>query len=145
MVESLFPYILSVHVGIVFVLVPLILWTDHLGLNWVRGKTETIDARTLQRLHRLVWAGLCGMIVTGILLAYPYTDYLFNLTPFLIKVGFVAALVVNGLVIGKLMHIATRQPFRELGKRERIPLFVSAAVSTVSWVGAILMATMLNL
>ena len=145
MIEALFPYILPVHITTSLVLVVLVLRADHHGFKWIRGKEEILDATALSKLHSYVWLGLFVMIFTGVLLAYPYQEYLRSYWPFLAKMSFVLALLINGVVVGKLMKIATVKPFRELTNREKMPLFVSGAVSTLSWAGAILMATLLNL
>lgn len=91
-----------------------------------------------------MWFGLGTMIGTGIMLFYPYNEYLLSHPPFLLKMGFVATLIVNGLFIGKLMHKAMEKSFAELLLKEKAPLFLSGAVSSLCWLGAIITAMMLN-
>lgn len=52
--------------------------------------------------------------------------------------AFVVTLICNGLVIGKLQHVATTKTFSSLTFTEKLPLFISGAVSTLAWVGATL-------
>jgi len=135
----------SIHVTTIFVLVPLILYTDYLGTLWVRGIRETLPARTLTLLHRLVLMGLAVMLVTGGILFRDLSAYLLTVPAFYIKMSFVAALIINSFFIGTLMHVAAERSFASLPKRERLPLYISGLVSGVSWVGAITAATQLGL
>lgn len=145
MLESLFPYILPVHVSVAVALVCLILYTDSYAFSWIRGKRDTLDITRLKRLHHLMWIGLLLMIATGSLMFYPYREYLLAHPPFLTKAGLILTLVVNGFFIGKLLHVAAERPFSSLSVREKTPLFLSGAVSTSAWIGVIIAATMLDL
>lgn len=51
---------------------------------------------------------------------------------FYVKMGFVAALVINGFAIGTLRKKATTQRFSHLTLQEKTILFISGAVSTLS-------------
>lgn len=145
MIESLYPYILKIHIATVFVLVGIILYADALGTAWMRGKSETIAVQRIARAHHLMWGGLIVMLITGPLLFYPYKEFLLTHPPFLIKMSFVVALIINGLFIGKLMHVATTRTYASLTNKERFPLIVSGIVSTVSWIGGIVAATQIGL
>ena len=145
MIESLFPYAYKIHVTTVFILIALVVLADTLGFLWVLGKKETLDRRMLSRIHNAIWVGLGVMLLAGAIMAYPYFDYLRTLTPFLVKMGFVAALIINSFVIGKHIPITTERPYATLTREEKAPLFLSGAVSTISWAGAIIAATMLDL
>jgi hypothetical protein len=116
-----------------------------MGLLWILGKKETLDRALLSRIHNTIWVGLGIMLVTGATMAYPYQEYLRTLTPFLVKMGFVLALLINSFFIGKHLYLATERPFAMLTKKERLPLFISGTVSTISWIGIITAATMLDL
>ncbi len=113
---------------------------DHIGFLWLRGKIDKVNGPTVQRYHRHMWIGLCLMLVTGFVLFYPLRNYLLARPQFYIKMSFVAILILNGFAIGKLEHIAVNHPFKELSKEERTPIYISAALSTIGWLGAITMA-----
>ena len=116
---------------------------DKLGMAWMRGKKETLDAVVLKRYHWWVVMGLVGMILTGIGLVWPNpSDYVHN-PAFIVKMVLVGMLVVNSFVIGSLMKVATVRSYTSLSTREKLPLFVSGVASAVGWVGAVIAATML--
>lgn len=136
---------LTVHITTVFALAAVVLYTDHLGLSWMRGKVATLPLQTITLLHRLVWAGLAIMLLSGGTMFLSYREYLLTVPAFYIKAGFIATLIVNAFFIGRLMHVAAERPFGELTRRERLPLFISGAVSTICWIGTILAARNLGL
>ncbi|MCF7843375.1 hypothetical protein K9M47_00575 [Candidatus Gracilibacteria bacterium] len=111
---------------------------DHMGFNWIRGKIGILDENIVNKYHRGSWLGLGMMIVTGSLLFWPMREFLLSRPQFYVKMGFVTALLINGLVIGHLSKLSTTKTFSSLSLREKIPLFISGAVSTVSWIGAAL-------
>mgnify|MGYP001582748426 CR=1 FL=1 len=85
------------------------------------------------------------MVATGISMAIPLAEYLLMTPAFYFKMFFVLALIVNAVVVGFLLNIATERSFASLSRRERIPLFISGGVSTISWIGAVLSALSLGL
>jgi len=129
-----------IHVGVLFLLIPIILFADHEGFSWVRGKKETLNEKVMTVLHRLVWAGLIAMIATGAIMFWPLKDYLLYTPAFYAKMFFVFVLVVNSFFINRFMRVALERPYVSLTQEERRPLFISGAVSTISWVGAVVAA-----
>lgn len=109
---------------------------DHLGFLWMAGKVETLKVDDVKKYHHRTWAGLILMITTGFLLFLPMKEFLLTRPQFFVKMGFVVALFVNSFVIGVLQKIATSKSFASLSFKEKIPLFISGAVSTISWLGA---------
>jgi len=136
---------LSIHGTTIFALVAIILYSDHLGLSWIQGKRETLPTKKMVLLHRLVWVGLAIMVASGVVLFLDLKDYLLTTPAFYVKMFFVATLVVNALFIGKFMRVATEKPFAVLSNNERLSLLISGAVSTISWIGAIIAAGQLDL
>lgn len=130
--------LVSVHVGILFATVGVILFADKEAISWVLGKKEVLKENRIKTLHTLMWFGLLGMVTTGVFLFWPLKPYLLTQPVFFIKMFFVLVLVINGFFIGKLMGIATQRRYKDLGRKEKIPLFISGAISTVAWVGAII-------
>lgn len=57
--------------------------------------------------------------------------------------AFVLALCINGYVIGSHMYIAAERPYASLSANEKIPLYVSGAVSSIGWVGTVIFALIL--
>ncbi len=108
---------------------------DHDGWRYFRGKTATLQPSRVSRLHTLAWVGLGGMIISGIFLLLEEPDS-FQEPLFFVKMLMVAALVVNGMFIGRVMQVATTTPFAQLTGKQRWPLLGSGAVSVGCWVGA---------
>jgi len=130
--DLLFPlHILSLVVAGVHVLL-----ADHDGFSWLRGKVETLPVGRVRYYHRAVWVGLIGLIASGFLMFWPDRALLLLSPAFQLKAGFVGALVLNSLAIGILQRIALEKPARELTAYEAVPLIVSGAISTLSWLGA---------
>lgn len=111
---------------------------DHMGFSWMRGKVATLDSVTVKKYHNRVWTGIILMILTGAVLFYPMRGFLLSRPQFYVKMGFVLALVVNSFVIGALSKIPTTKTFTSLSMKEKLPLLISGAVSTLSWIGATL-------
>ena len=132
--------LVQLHVGILSVTALVIVYTDHLALRWVLGKSETLPYKKMHRLHVVVWAGLLGMIVTGAVMAWPGREYYLQHTPFIIKMCFVGVLVGNALVIGRLSKVASSQSFASLSTKQKYTLLISGAISSVCWIGAFVVA-----
>jgi hypothetical protein len=49
----------------------------------------------------------------------------------------VAALIINSFFVGRFAKLASERPYASLARHERLPLLISGAVSTLSWLGAI--------
>lgn len=109
---------------------------DHMGFNWVRGKVDKLDESMVKKYHYGSFIGLGLMIFTGFILFWPMREFLLSRPQFYVKMGFVTALLINGVVIGYLSKISTVRTFASLTLREKIPLFISGAISTLSWIGA---------
>ncbi len=128
--------VLPFHILILVYVAWTVLHADHMAFSWIRGKVNTLDEKKVNRLHRHTWYGLVGMIVTGVLMFIPLHEFLLTRPQFYVKMAFVLALVINGFVIGHLQKVAFNKSFKELTAREKIPLFISGAVSTLCWLGA---------
>ena len=135
--------IVPVHVTALIFSVVGIFLADHQAFNWVLGKTPILDKKILLKYHHWVLLGLSLMIVTGATLFWPIREYLLHNFAFGIKMFFVAILVVNSFFIGKLMNVASEKPYSTLSGRERFPLILSGALSTIGWLGAFISANFL--
>lgn len=117
---------------------------DHLGFNWIRGKVPMLDTDTVKKYHNRTWFGLILMILTGFILFWPTREYLLTRPQFFIKMGFVLALFINSFVIGILSKTSTTKTYSSLTFSQKLPLIISGGVSTVSWLGATVMAFFLE-
>ena len=115
----------------------VVFYSDEQGFMYMRGKRSILSAKKLEWLHALVGVALALLILTGGLLFMRAPSYYLANTTFLIKMGFVGALLVNGFFIDRLSKIASQKPWAELSKRERLPLLISGAISGLCWLGAL--------
>ena len=116
-----------------------IIHADHMGFNWMRGKVKTLDKKVVAKYHKGTWIGLIFAILTGIITFLSVRSQVVY-PQFYIKMGFVTALVINSFVIGTLSKIPTTKTFTSMSTKEKLPLLISGAVSTISWGGAAIMA-----
>lgn len=131
------------HITFLFLAAVGILVADHAALQWMRGKTEVIGKKILFTAHWIVTIALLGLVYTGLFLFWPQREYLLHQPLFLLKMIFVAALLINSMAIERLMHLAAVRPFSSLSAGQKAPLFISGAVSTLSWIGAGVMGLIL--
>jgi small-conductance mechanosensitive channel len=80
------------------------------------------------------------MVLTGFMIFWPMREFLLSRTQFYVKMAFVLTLFINSFVIGKLQVIATKRTFASLTPQEKVPLFLSGAVSTTCWILTIVAA-----
>lgn len=88
-----------------------VLVADYYGLLWLSRRCSiTVATRSVQRLHVPIWAGLAGLVVSGMMLEPDLTAPLVR-----VKLGLVLALTLNGLQAGLLNKRMTElgsAPFR---------------------------------
>ncbi|MBX9765613.1 hypothetical protein K2X83_03155 [Patescibacteria group bacterium] len=137
--------ILFIHLGTLGLVALLVLYADHQAFSWVMGHKEKLNGKTLTVVHYLTLVGLVVMIISGAAMAFPLKEYLLTVPAFFVKMGFVAALIINSFFIGKLMHTAVNHSYKSLAFSEKLPLFISGAVSGISWIGAVIAAFNLGL
>ncbi len=130
-----FLHILGVALSFAF-----IVYGEKDALKWFRGIVSVLDIKKVTKAHRLVWLGLGITIVSGLLAFWDKRFYLLESPAFLAKMFFVVALTINGFFIGHLMNIACQKPFSSLTLRQKLPLFISGAISAISWVAAFVLA-----
>lgn len=126
----------TLHLSILALTAIVILIADEQGFAWMRGKVSLLDPRRMRWLHALMWMGLGGMIATGLIQFLPAYEYYLAEPTFIMKMCFVAILVLNGILIGRLQHIAAERPFASLSTAEKLPLLASGTISTIAWVSA---------
>jgi hypothetical protein len=128
--------LVTLHVAILLLTFAVVVYADHQGFNYLTGRKQVLSKRSVLISHWLVFLGLVGMIASGLSMAWPLKEYYFAEPVFIIKMFFVAALFINGIAISHLMHFATTTPFVELSAGKKKALFISGAISTISWIGA---------
>lgn len=132
--------LLYTHLGLLAVVLWGIVRADHAAFLWLRGRTETVSLTAARNTHVVVTLALSGLVLTGLFLFWPMREYLLGQPLFLLKMAFVAVLIINSFFIELLMPTASTKPFATLTEREKLPLMLSGAVSTLSWLGAALAA-----
>jgi hypothetical protein len=128
--------ITSLHLFSLALTALVILYSDHEGFAYFTGKKQVLSHTFVTWSHRFVWIGLLSMIATGVLMIVPAWEYYLSDSVFMIKMSFVAVLIVNAFAIGKLGEVATQKPFATLTTDEKRTLIISGFLSGVSWVGA---------
>jgi hypothetical protein len=128
----------TLHVTVLFFTALGIIYADHEGFAYMRGRKELLSKQFVAFSHRGIWAGLLLMILTGFFLVLPSWEYRLQDPAFYVKMGLVAVLVVNAHAIGKLSQVASEQSFKSLPPETQKTLFISGALSAIGWVGATL-------
>lgn len=128
--------ILPFHLGTLAFVVAVVLLSDKEAFAWFRGTKPLLSLGRLRVYHRLMWAGLSLMILTGLLMFYPIAPFLLQNPAFYIKMFFVLTLVVNGFFVGKMLTVASTRTYASLSFKERLPLLISGAISICGWIGA---------
>jgi uncharacterized membrane protein len=132
-----------IHVAALLVTLYFIFRADTLAFSWMRGERQTLDLKDVRKLHWIVSIGLAVLIVTGGLMFLGRSTRLLNNPAFIAKMVFVVFLVINSVVIHFLMNIAETRTYKSLSNKEKYPLLISGAVSTIGWLGAIVSAAFL--
>jgi uncharacterized membrane protein len=122
--------------SLAFVAIVIVI-ADHDGYLYMRGKKAVLNAMKVKRLHQLAWVGLIAMTITGIGLIAKEPEVLEE-AAFGVKMLMVAALFVNGFVIGQLSKLSISTPFASLTAKQKLMLLCSGAVSVSCWIGATL-------
>lgn len=125
-----------VHIGSLCVALFGIVLADRTAFAWLRGVRMTLNERDVARAHWVVTTGLTGLVLSGLYLFWPMRAYLLGEPVFWFKMTFVLALLVNSFFVERLMLVPAEHSFASLSRRQRLPLLVSGAVSTLCWVGA---------
>lgn len=130
--ETLHSAALFVHLASLVLGFGAVLSADYHGLLWATGRCTLAEAvGATARLHVPIWAGLGGLVVSGMML---HPDIHAPLT--LTKLGLVAVLTVNGLQAG-LLGRRLGEAVAPVGRRLLLWGGVTALVSQVCWWGAV--------
>lgn len=133
---ALFVHLASLIIGFGAVIV-----ADVHGILWFLGRrTRTQMSNVIEALHPLIWAGLVGLIVSGLLLhpsiALPRT---------LIKMSLVAIATANGIWASSLsnqLNATSGELPEAVNNQLIIKSLVSGAISQTAWWGATIIGFM---
>ncbi|MEU6665779.1 hypothetical protein [Streptomyces sp. NPDC046727] len=124
---------LFVHLASLVLGFGAVLAADYHALLWLTGRASLADALSgAGRLHAPIWAGLAGLVASGVLL---HPDLGAPLTR--IKLGLVLALTLNGLQAGLLTRRIRAQRTGSVPPRLLAWGAGTALVSQVCWWGAV--------
>ncbi|WP_216373029.1 hypothetical protein [Streptomyces tailanensis] len=124
---ALFVHLASLVLGFGAVLV-----ADYYGLLWMTRRCTLHDALAgTARLHVPIWAGLAGLVVSGVMLS---PDLASTITR--TKLALVLALTLNGLQAGLLNRRMAQHASTPLPERLLVWGATTALVSQVCWWGA---------
>lgn len=140
---ELFYQIKSVHGVVAGVTFLLVIVSDLYGGSWVLGWQERLNKMVLNVLHKVVWAGLGFMILSGLSMVFLNSEEFLVNYIFWIKMFFVAVLFWNAGRIGKEIDLPSLKTFKELSPKQKKHMMVVGATSIVSWVSVLILANVL--
>lgn len=126
----------EIHLFALAVVAGVIIYSDIYAIRYITGNVPLLARKRLEQEHRVVWAGLLVMIITGAILLVDEGLFLLADPFFMVKMLCVVALVVNALHIGTLIPWATEKMFTELPFTVQVRMLASGGISTVAWAGA---------
>jgi hypothetical protein len=125
---------LFVHLASLVLDFRAVLMADYYALLYLMGRCTFHDAlNSAGRLHFPIWAGLAGLVASGVML-HPNLDS----TPTRVKLGLVLLLTLNGLQAGLLNRRMTQQGTAALTPRLISWGASTALISQVCWWGAVI-------
>ena len=127
--------VLFIHLFSLIVAYGSVLFVDFYGLLWVMGKKTKSQMLQVSRTAQiLIWSGLAGLIVSGILLHPNLHKPLTQL-----KMLFVLIIICNGLnlhFVQKAMKSEKVEAYWQLPKKLIIWSAASITLSQLAWLGA---------
>ncbi|MDB4991905.1 MAG: hypothetical protein JWL75_150 [Parcubacteria group bacterium] len=129
--------LVTIHFIIAIAAALLVLYSDEQVFFWVLGKTKMIAPARVRFMHRSVTTGLTLLLITGGLLYSSAPEAFLSTSTFVVKMVTIFALIINTYFIDRFSGIAVTRTFASLSHAERIPLFITGAVSFAGWVTAL--------
>ncbi|MEU1010810.1 hypothetical protein ACIP4Y_33885 [Streptomyces sp. NPDC088810] len=124
---------LFVHLASLVLGFGAVLAADYHALLWLTGRCSLRDALDgTHRLHVPIWAGLAGLVASGVLL---HPDLGAPLTR--VKLALVLGLALNGLQAGRLDRRMRARQDGSVAPRLLVRCAGTAVVSQVCWWGAV--------
>lgn len=128
----------TIHLVIASLTGLTVLYADEQALLWATGRRERFNADTARFLHRVITGGLVLLLITGGLMYIQSPRAYLSLATFDIKMAAVLALILNTYAISRFSEVGVARSFASLSTRERLPLYISGAVSFLGWATAFL-------
>ena len=119
-----------------------LLITDICGLVYLIGLRQRMNGICLRIKHALIASACAATIGTGLLLVASNPEVMAQRF-FWMKMVFVAALCLNGWLIGRKIPLLTSGPFSTLGRRARWILAFGSMASIMLWIGAAFLGLMI--
>lgn len=136
------PQLLSLHILFLLSALLAVLITDACGLVYLIGLRKRMNGICLKIKHGLIASACAATVGTGLLLVILKPDVMAH-SVFWMKMLFVAALCVNGWLIGRKIPLLTSGPFKTLGRRARWSLAFGSMASLMLWMGAAFLGLMI--
>ncbi|MBT2369138.1 hypothetical protein J7E88_28435 [Streptomyces sp. ISL-10] len=124
---------LFVHLGALVLGMGSVLTIDYYGLLWLCGKrtlSQVLDFAA--PLHLLVWTGLAGMVLSGVVLGPDPAAALIR-----VKLALVLLIAINGVHAQALHRTLQEQGDEGATRRLLVRLGISAVLSQLGWWGAV--------
>jgi hypothetical protein len=136
------PQLLPLHILFLLSALLAVLITDACGLVYLIGLRRRMNGICLRIKHGLIASACAATVGTGLLLVILKPEVMAQ-SVFWMKMLFVAALCVNGWLIGRKIPLLTSGPFKTLGRRARWSLAVGSMASLMLWIGAAFLGLMI--
>lgn len=126
--------LLLLHVLFLLFALLAVLITDSCGLVYLIGLRKRMNGICLRIKHGLIASACAATVGTGLLLVISKPEVMAQ-SAFWMKMVLVAALCLNGWLIGRKIPLLTSGPFKTLGRRARWTLAFGSIASLMLWVG----------
>lgn len=126
----------TLHLLIAALTIVFVLYSDEQAFLWVVGKKEFMDQSKVTFLHHAISGLLALLIITGGITYVTAAPAYLSLNTFVVKMVMVFVLIINTYFIDRLSAVALTRSYASLSLKERIPLFISGAVSFLGWMTA---------
>ena len=135
---------ITLHFGIAILTGLIVLYSDEQAFMWILGKKQFMDHGRVVFLHRAVTTGLILLILSGGLMYAQAAPAYLSVTPFITKMVIIFALILNTYVIDRFSAVALTRTFASLTSKERIPLFITGAISFGGWATAFICGLLIS-
>ncbi len=126
----------TLHLFFLAISAVFVLAADAHAFAYLRGTPPLLPGRRMGLISAGVWTGIIGLVVSGAFLFWPDRDFYLVEPAFLVKMAFVAALIVNGLAVIAVTKRAASVPFASLSPVWKVAMIISGGISSAGWIGA---------
>lgn len=126
----------TLHLFFLAISAVFVLAADAHAFAYLRGTPPLLPGRSMGLISAGVWTGIIGLAASGAVMFWPDREYYLAEPAFLVKMAFVAALIVNGLAVIAVTKRAASVPFASLPPAWKAAMILSGGVSSAGWIGA---------